>query len=245
MLGVQTFLIVPSPIGRHPDKRPDSRLRKRLDFLSSSESSPEVRSFPARDAEAEVTMVAHVIPIRLSARDIFVPCFAVLVFTPVTRPQAPPVELVQSLFDLTPAEARVACSLASGKTISTVATEGVSPETVRTHVRRVLAKTGCERQVEIVALPNSVARSSTVTDKERSDSPGRQINHHCLVQARHWQPEPRAIFNAAVLNTGTFVMESLANPWDDLFPTFEQHVDFTQLMQSQGSVTSTSLLCFQ
>jgi hypothetical protein len=64
---------------------------------------PEVRSFPVRDAEAEAeaTMVAHVIPIRLSARDIFVRCFAVLALTPMTRPQAPPVELVQSLFDLT------------------------------------------------------------------------------------------------------------------------------------------------
>jgi DNA-binding CsgD family transcriptional regulator len=124
-----------------------------------SESNPEVRSFPARDAEAEVTMVAHVIPIRLSARDIFVRCFAALVFTPMTRPQAPAVELVQSLFDLTPAEARVARSLASGKTIATIATEGgVSPETVRTHVRRVLAKTGCERQAEIVALLTGIAR---------------------------------------------------------------------------------------
>ena len=35
-----------------------------------------------------------------AARDIFVRCFAVLVLTPMTRPQAPSVELVQSLFDL-------------------------------------------------------------------------------------------------------------------------------------------------
>ena len=67
----------------------------------AAESRPDVWSFPVRDAEAEATMVAHVIPIRLSARDIFVRCFAVLVLTPMTRPQAPSVELVQSLFDLT------------------------------------------------------------------------------------------------------------------------------------------------
>jgi DNA-binding CsgD family transcriptional regulator len=88
-------------------------------------------------------MVAHVIPIRLSARDIFVRCFGVLALTPITRPQAPPGELVQSLFDLTPAEARVARSLATGKTVEAIATEGsVSLNTVRTHVRHVLAKTG-------------------------------------------------------------------------------------------------------
>jgi hypothetical protein len=38
-----------------------------------------------------------------SARDIFVRCAATLVLTPVTLPQAPPVEQMQSLFDLTPA----------------------------------------------------------------------------------------------------------------------------------------------
>src|SRR5262249_13240680 len=77
-----------------------------------------VRSFPVRDMGAEAMMVAHVIPIRLSARDIFVRCAAALVLTPVTMPQAPPVELVQSLFDLTPAEARVARNLASRKTVT-------------------------------------------------------------------------------------------------------------------------------
>jgi DNA-binding CsgD family transcriptional regulator len=125
-----------------------------------SESKLEVRSFPVRDAEAEATMIAHVIPIRLSARDIFVRCFAVLALTPMTRPQAPPVELVQSLFDLTPAEARVARSLASGKTVEAIATEGgVSLNTVRTHVRGVLEKTGCTRQAEVITLLSGILPS--------------------------------------------------------------------------------------
>ena len=112
-----------------------------------------VRSFPVRDADADVMMVAHVVPIRLSARDVFVRCAAVLVLTPVALPQAPPVELVQSLFDLTPAEARVARGLAAGKTVDDIAADGgTSANTIRTHVRGVLAKTGCGRQVEVVAL---------------------------------------------------------------------------------------------
>ncbi|MCI0735273.1 MAG: helix-turn-helix transcriptional regulator, partial [Beijerinckiaceae bacterium] len=117
-----------------------------------------VRSFPVRDTGAEAMMVAHVIPIRLSARDIFVRCAAALVLTPVTLPQAPPVELVQSLFDLTPAEARVARSLASGKTVDDIATDGgISPNTIRTHVRGVLEKTGCNRQADIVALLTAIS----------------------------------------------------------------------------------------
>jgi len=67
---------------------------------------------------------------------------------------------VQSLFDLTPTEARVARSLASGKTVEDIASDGgVSLNTVRTHVRGVLAKTGCSRQVEVVALLTGIAAS--------------------------------------------------------------------------------------
>jgi DNA-binding CsgD family transcriptional regulator len=73
--------------------------------------------------------------------------------TPVTPPQAPPVELVQSLFDLTPAEARVARGLAAGKTLENIASDAsVSLNTVRTHLHHVMEKTGCNRQAEVVAL---------------------------------------------------------------------------------------------
>jgi DNA-binding CsgD family transcriptional regulator len=82
----------------------------------------------------------------------------VLTLTPVTPPQAPPVELVQSLFDLTPAEARVARSLASGKAVETIAADGgVSLSTIRTHVRGVLEKTGCNRQIDVVALLTAIS----------------------------------------------------------------------------------------
>jgi len=82
----------------------------------------------------------------------------VLVLTPVARPQAPPVELVQSLFDLTPAEARVARGLASGKTVEAIAADGGNTQnTIRWHLKRVLEKTGCNRQVDVVALLTTIS----------------------------------------------------------------------------------------
>jgi DNA-binding CsgD family transcriptional regulator len=72
---------------------------------------------------------------------------------------------VQSLFDLTPAEARVARDLAEGKTVANIAeASGASQNTVRTHVRGVLEKTGCNRQTDVVALLAglSVARLSPI-----------------------------------------------------------------------------------
>jgi len=112
-----------------------------------------VRSFPVRGGGREAALVAHVVPIRGLARDLLVRCAGVLILTPVSLPEAPPVELVQSLFDLTPAEARVARRLSAGDTVDEIALAGgVSPTTVRNQVRGVLEKTGCRRQAEVVAL---------------------------------------------------------------------------------------------
>ncbi len=139
------------------DAGADKLLREAIATLDK-ESGQTVRSFPVRGADPEPAMVAHILPIRRTARDIFVRCAAVLVLAPVTVPQAPPVELVQSLFDLTPAEARVARSLASGKSVTDIASAGgVSRNTILSHVRGVLGKTGCHRQADVVALLTAIS----------------------------------------------------------------------------------------
>jgi DNA-binding CsgD family transcriptional regulator len=138
------------------DRAADNLLRDAIAAIDMPGGS--VRSFPVRDIGAEAMMVAHVVPIRLSARDIFVRCAAGLVLTPVTLPQAPPVELVQSLFDLTPAEAHVARSLAAGETVEAIASaREVSQNTIRMQVRGVLEKTGCRRQADVVALLTAIS----------------------------------------------------------------------------------------
>ncbi|HTV32057.1 MAG TPA: helix-turn-helix transcriptional regulator [Methylocella sp.] len=142
------------------DKAADQLLREAIASINENEEGdhPRVRSFPVRDTGTDAKRVAHVIPVRLSARDIFVHCSAVLVLTPVSLPQAPPIELVQSLFDLTPAEARVARNLAAGKTVEDMASDGgLSPNTIRSQVRGVLTKTGCSRQAEVIALLTGLA----------------------------------------------------------------------------------------
>ena len=114
-----------------------------------------VSSFPVMgpDPITDEVMIAHVIPIRLLARDIFTRSVTMLILTPLVPPNVPSVELIRSLFDLTSAEARVARSLASGASVKEIAKQGrVSPNTVRTQVRCVLRKTGFTRQSEVVSL---------------------------------------------------------------------------------------------
>ena len=144
------------------DRSADALFRQAIATLDSANIAP-TRSFAIRGADTRAAMVAHVIPIRRSSRDIFVRCAGVLMLTPVTLPNGPPIELVMSLFDLTPAEARVARSLTAGATVDDIAASGgVARSTVRTHLRGVLEKTGCARQAEVVALLSGVARPSAL-----------------------------------------------------------------------------------
>lgn len=133
----------------------NAALKKALSTVAQ-DAAPVTRSFPVR-SEGEPTRVAHVVPLRRLARDLAVGGAAVVVLTAATVKDAPPVELVQSLFDLTPAEARVARGIAEGRSPAEIAAAaGVSPETVRIQLKSVFAKTGCTRQPELTALLGGV-----------------------------------------------------------------------------------------
>ncbi len=115
-------------------------------------------SFPLRGADGRAAQVAHVIPIKRSAHDIFARSYALLIITPVTARRSPPVELLRSLFDLTPSEARVARGLATGDSLDDIADAGgVSRNTVRSQLAQVLDKMGCARQAEVTAMLANVA----------------------------------------------------------------------------------------
>ncbi len=68
-------------------------------------------------------------------------------------------EVIQKLFGLTPKEATLALHLAAGKSLLDAArTLNMSPNTARTHLRSVFAKTGVDRQASLVrVLLKSVA----------------------------------------------------------------------------------------
>ena len=134
------------------DKSANGQLFAALATLDSAGGGAP-HSFALRDADHRATMVAHVVPIRRSAHDLFARSYALLVLTPVEPQKAPSAELMRSLFDLTAAEARVARGLVKGDTLDEIAAAGdVAISTVRSQLRQVLDKTGCARQAEVVAL---------------------------------------------------------------------------------------------
>lgn len=134
------------------DLSADRMLRQAMARLDRDDMSAPA-SFALRGVDAQAAMVAHLVPVRGSARDILVRCTGVLVLMPIARPDAPPVELIQSLFDLTPSEARVARGLTTGSTLEEIAdANGLSRNTIRSQLRGALEKTGSRRQAELVAL---------------------------------------------------------------------------------------------
>lgn len=89
---------------------------------------------------------------HLISGPLVVPTFLVLV-THVVRPAVPKEDVLQKLFAMTAAEARVAHSIAAGDKLEEIAGKtGVTVGTVRFHLKGVFAKTGLVRQADLVGL---------------------------------------------------------------------------------------------
>jgi DNA-binding CsgD family transcriptional regulator len=67
--------------------------------------------------------------------------------------QASPVEVLRALFNLTPAETKLAISLMDGNSLSESADlNQVGRETVRSQIKSIFQKTGTKRQGELIRL---------------------------------------------------------------------------------------------
>ncbi|MDR3463031.1 MAG: helix-turn-helix transcriptional regulator [Beijerinckiaceae bacterium] len=76
-----------------------------------------------------------------------------VIITPSSSSEAPPATLIRGLFDLTPAEARVAGLIAGGdRVIDIAAASNISTGTVRNQLKSVFAKTAVSRQGELINL---------------------------------------------------------------------------------------------
>jgi len=111
------------------------------------------RSIPVAGSEANAPFIAHVLPLRLSGLDLFAGAVSIVFLTPITEQRSPGPELLQALFDLTPAEARIASLVIDGKSVDSISKiQSVSLNTVRTQLKSVFMKTGVDRQVDLVRL---------------------------------------------------------------------------------------------
>jgi DNA-binding CsgD family transcriptional regulator len=127
--------------------------------MLSAGAVPRVQSIPVPASEEFPATILHVLPVRRMARDVFGLSLALMIATPVGEIGPPDMRVLCGLFDLTPAEARLAREVAVGASMETAAaTLGLSIETVRTYLKRVMAKTGTRRQAELAVLLSGLTR---------------------------------------------------------------------------------------
>ena len=94
---------------------------------------------------------------------------AILFIVDPKRSHVPPERLLRDLYGLTRAEARLAMSLASGRSLTAAAAElGVTRNTAHTQLSSVFAKTGATTQLELVRLLHR-GPAAVRSDEDSSD----------------------------------------------------------------------------
>src|SRR5262245_37216290 len=108
---------------------------------------------PVPAVDGRPPLIMHVMAVRGAARDRLPGVHAIVVVTPVASKDVPSVAILQGLFHMTPAEARVAHAVAQRQTVGAIANSfGLSPETVRSQLKSALAKTGVARKLDLAVV---------------------------------------------------------------------------------------------
>jgi DNA-binding CsgD family transcriptional regulator len=134
------------------DRRADAMLGR---ALLQVRTSGDARVIPLAATARLPPSVIHVFPVQdtIQATAGAEAASCVVVITTVSRPRIASAEVIRDLFDLTPAEARVAHGIAAGKTVHDLASEaGLALGTIRQQLKSVFSKTGVSRQADLVAL---------------------------------------------------------------------------------------------
>lgn len=101
----------------------------------------------------------HILPVRGVARDLFTDSAAILVVSNPGLSAAADESLIRHLYDLTPAEARIASAIGRGHKVDRIAIDsGIAVGTVRNHLKAVFLKAGVTSQTELALLLAQFAR---------------------------------------------------------------------------------------
>lgn len=154
--------IVQADVGqriRLNDAKADQALQLHIQRSLGDPGARKGLSLPLAHAFSRPAHMLHLIPASRPGRAIFEGTSWALVIVPVTSPVHVSQEMLKGLFDLTPAEARIAKGLLEGTPLPQLAElSGISHETARTQLKSLLAKTGKNRQSELVALLSGLSR---------------------------------------------------------------------------------------
>lgn len=130
------------------------------DAIANNRYDQVTRSIPVPASDGQPPLVVHLLPLRRAAHDIFAGAEMLITVTPVNASAiVPSPSVLAGLFDLTPAEARLAAALSEGRPLKDAAADAsITFKSGRTYLERIFAKTGTHQQSELVALLKSAER---------------------------------------------------------------------------------------
>ncbi|MGF3025877.1 helix-turn-helix transcriptional regulator [Methylobacterium aquaticum] len=138
-------------------KPSDDLLVEALATSGNREAGVPGRSIPIPASAESPPSILHMVPMAGASRDLFSRASVLMVVTTLAIGTAPDARLIRGLFDLTPAESKIARDIATGMSIPEIALRhGLSGHTVRTQVKAIFSKTGVHRQSELSALLNGI-----------------------------------------------------------------------------------------
>lgn len=127
--------------------------RSLADLLQTAMLTRKGASIALRNQKKVGAAVLHLIPARRQARDLF---SKVAYFAVIARPDnasLPSADVLSALFDLTPTEARVTRGIAVGHSTADLVQElNVTHETIKSHLKKIFAKTATHRQSDLALL---------------------------------------------------------------------------------------------
>lgn len=148
--------LVPTYIADRRDRvtlrhAPSDRLL--ADALDSGSGKGTVMSVPVPAHDDRPASVLHIVPVAGRGRDLFPNGLNILAVSFAGSTGLPDSRILRGLFDLTPAEAKVASQVAAGLSpVEVVKASGMTSNTVKTHLKAVYRKTGVEHYGELVRL---------------------------------------------------------------------------------------------
>jgi DNA-binding CsgD family transcriptional regulator len=136
------------------DLQTSSSLEKLIERLRATPEDTALQSDPVvvrRPDRGDI--VIHALPVHGAARTPFLGARALLIFASTEPKLSAKPELLANLFELTPAEAKLASIMSEGLSPEQAAARlGISHNTARNQLRAVFTKTATHRQSKLVAL---------------------------------------------------------------------------------------------
>jgi DNA-binding CsgD family transcriptional regulator len=103
-------------------------------------------------------LVIEAMPLSAFGTELFGAFRTMLVITDLSRPIVPRERVLRLAFGLTPAEARLAATVAGGEGVDAAAAAlGIARETARSQLKVVFSKTGTANQAQLVALISRIS----------------------------------------------------------------------------------------